>query len=397
VTTGLRVVVLGYIVRGPLGGLAWHHLQYVLGLARLGHDVYFLEDSDDYPACYDPVRNVTDTDPTYGLDFAARTFDRVGLGERWAYHDAHTGRWLGPAAGSARDVFATADLLLNLSGVNPLRPWAERVPMRVLIDTDPAFTQIRHLSDPAARARAKLHTAFFSFGENLAAGRSQVPADGFPWRPTRQPIVMEAWPVTQGPARGNLTTVLQWESYPARSHGGRRYGLKAESFSPYLDMPARVGPVFELALGGPTAPRDLLRQKGWGLRDSQEVTRDPWTYQRYLAESRAEFSVAKAGYVDSWSGWFSERSAGYLASGRPVLVQDTGFTDWLPTGEGALAFRTPEEAVAGVEALDRRYEHHCRVARELAQEYFDARKVLAALVEDAWSPPGGPSVFPPSR
>jgi hypothetical protein len=382
--SGLRIVVLGYLVRGPLGGLAWHHLQYVLGLARLGHTVTFAEDSDDYPSCYDPDRGVVDADPAYGLRFAAETFGRVELGGRWAYHDAHTARWLGPCAERIGDIFASADLLLNLSGVNPLRPWALEVPARVLVDTDPAFTQVRHLTDPAARSLAEAHTAFFSFGENIARrGRSEVPVDGFAWQPTRQPVVLEAWPMTPGPATGLFTTVMQWDSYPARTYRGRRYGMKADSFGPYLDLPARAGAVFELALGSASAPRDLLREKGWQLRDPLAVTRDPWTYQRYLTGSKAEFGVAKHGYVASRSGWFSERSACYLASGRPVLVQDTGFTDWLPSGAGVLAFGTPEEAAAGVEEVGRRYDFHCRAARNLAEEFFDARKVLPSLLERA--------------
>lgn len=384
----LRVVVLGYIVRGPLGGLAWHHLQYVLGLARLGHDVYFVEDSDDYPSCYDPARGVVDTDPGYGLRFTAEVFGRVELGERWAYYDAHTARWLGPSAERIRDIFASADLLLNLSGVNPLRPWALEVPARVLVDTDPVFTQIRHLTDPVARALARAHTTFFTFGENIPAGSSEVPADDFPWQPTRQPVVLEAWPETPGPPSGKLTTVMQWDSYPARTYRGKRYGMKGESFGPYLDLPGRAGAVFELALGSSSAPRELLRNRGWELRDPLSVTRDPWTYQRYLVESKAEFGIAKHGYVVSRSGWFSERSSCYLAGGRPVLVQDTGFTSWLPTGIGVLAFRTPEEAISGVEEIDRRYPLHCRAARAVSEEYFDARRVLSSLLDRALTTAG---------
>ena len=381
--SGLRVIVLGYLVRGPLGGLAWHHLQYVLGLARLGHDVTFAEDSDDYPSCYDPERGVVDADPGYGLRFAAEVFGRVGLGDRWAYYDAHTSRWLGPCAGRICGIFASADLLLNLSGVNPLRSRALEVPARALVDTDPIFTQVRHLTDAAARTRAEAHTVFFTFGENIPGGGSEVPADGFPWQPTRQPIVLEDWPVTPGVPAGKFTTVMQWDSYPARTYWGRHYGMKADSFGPYLDLPARAGAVFELALGSASAPRDLLRAKGWTLRDPLAVTRDPWTYQAYLAGSKAEFSVAKHGYVAGRCGWFSERSACYLASGRPVLVQDTGFTAWLPAGGGVLAFRSPEEAAAGVGEIDRRYEFHCRAARAVAEEYFDARKVLTSLLERA--------------
>ena len=377
----LRIIVLGYIVRCPLGGMAWHHLQYMLGLHDLGHDPYFVEDSDDTPwCCYDPARGVTDTEPTYGLQFTACLFRNVGLGDRWAYYDAHTSRWFGPCAERIMDICASADLLLNLSCANPLRPWLMAIPVRTLIDTDPVFTQLRNLTDPARCHRASQHTTFLSFGENIGLSRAAIPADGLPWQATRQPVVLEAWPLTPGPANGRFTTVMQWDSYPTREYDGRRYGMKADAFGPYLDLPDKAGPIFELAVGGQTAPRTLLRNKGWIVRNSLEPTRDPWTYQRYIQQSKAEFSVAKQGYVISRSGWFSERSAAYLASGRPVLLQDTGFSDWLPTGAGVIPFNTPEEALAGIEEINGRYEVHCRTARAIAEAYFDARKVLSRLL-----------------
>jgi hypothetical protein len=382
----LRIAVLGYLVRGPLGGMAWHHLQYVLGLARLGHDVRFVEDSDDYPSCYDPERNVVDEDPSYGLRFAAAALGRLGLADCWAYHDAHARRWHGPAAQTIHDWLSRADLLLNVSGVNPLRPWLLEVPARAFIDTDPAFVQVRHLTDPAARALAEAHTAFFTFGENIPAGRSSVPDDGFPWQATRQPVVLDAWPVTPAPPGGLVTTVMQWDSYPPREHGGMRYGMKSESFGPYLDLPGRCGRVLELAVGGASAPRGLLAERGWLLRDPLQVARDPGVYQDYIRGSKAELGVAKHGYVSSRSGWFSERSACYLASGRPVVVQETGFTDWLSAAGGVIAFRTPEEAVEGLAEINRDLAFHAREARAVAAEHFDATKVLPLLLERALSP-----------
>ena len=382
-TSRLRIVVLGYIVRGPLGGLAWHHLQYVIGLSQLGHDVVFVEDSDDFPSCYNPIENARGTDPTYGLAFAANCFDRVGLGDCWAFHDAHTGRWLGPQAERIHDICATADLCLNLSGLNPMRPWLRQIPARVLIDTDPVFTQIRHLSDAAARQRAQDHTVFLTFAENLPAGRATIPNDGLPWQATRQPIVLAAWPVTPAPRDGKFTSVLLWESYPAQKHDGQWYGLKADSFSPYVDLPQRVGRVFELALGSPSAPGPFLQSRGWDVIDPREPTRDPWTYQRYIQGSKAEFSIAKQGYVVSRSGWFSERSAAYLASGRPIVVQDTGFSDWLPAGTGVLPFTNPDEAVTAITSVSEHYAHHCRAARDIAAEFFDARTVLPQLIDMA--------------
>ena len=353
----LRIIVLGYIVRGPLGGMVWSNLQYLLGLARLGHDVYFVEDSDDYPSCYDPARDVVDADPTYGLGFAARELERIGLGERWAYWDAHTTRWLGPRAARIVEVCASADLLLNLCGINPVRPWLARIPVRVL-----------------------------TFAENIGTSRCAIPDDGLPWRPTRQPVVLDALPATPGPADGKFTTVMQWESYPAREYAGVRYGMKSDSFTPYLDLPGSAGRILELALGGPNPPRELLHGKGWLLRGSREPTVDVPTYLGYIRQSKAEFSVAKHAYVVTGSGWFSERSVTYLTSGRPVLVQDTGFSRWLPTGAGVIAFASPEEALGGIESINGRYALHCEAAPAVAEAYFDSRKVLPQLIEGAMSP-----------
>jgi len=378
----LRIVVLGYIVRGPLGGMAWHPLQYLMGLASLGHDVYFIEDSDDYPSCYDPTRGYMDTDPTYGLKYAASIFDRVGLSDRWAYYDAHTNSWLGACANRIEEIFATADLLLNLDGVNPVRPWLLQIPARALIEGDSVFTQIRHLSDSYACEQARQHTAFFSCAENIGLGECTVPDDGFPWQATRQPIVLDAWSVTPLPdASAKFTTVMQWESYPAREYNGIRYGLKADAFPPYLDLPKQVKAILELAVSGGNTPTELLAAKGWGLREPP--TQTPWTYQEYIQQSKAEFSIAKYAFVVTRSGLFSERSACYLASSRPVVIQDTGFSEWLPTGAGAIAFSNLEEAIAGIEAINSRYEFHCQAARAIAQEYFDARQVLPPLLEAA--------------
>jgi hypothetical protein len=377
----LRIVLLGYLVRGPLGGMAWHHLQYMLGLAGLGHEVYFLEDSDDYPSCYDPQRHVTDTDPSYGLEFARQAFAYIGMPQRWAYYDAHAEQWHGPCAGKVHEFNATAELLLNLSGVNPLRPWLAGIRHRVLVDTDPVFTQIRHLSDPGASERASDHTAFFTFAENIFGEDCSIPDDGLPWRPTRQPIVLGAWPHTAARLQGPYTTVMQWDSYESVEYRGQRFGMKSASFQPLLDLPYQTGARLELALGSEQAPRELLSAKGWRLKDPLKVSRSLQSYQRYLQESKAEFSVAKQGYVAARSGWFSERSACYLAAGRPVIVQDTGFTGHIETGTGILAFASPEEAQSNIEEMEANYRIHCSCARDVARCYFDANTVLERMIE----------------
>ena len=384
-STSSVVIVLGYVVRGPIGGLTWHHVQYVLGLQRLGHEVYFLEDSDDYASCYEPDTHQVTTDPGYGLKYAAAVFERVGLGDRWAYYDAHTGSWHGPCAGNVPAVCAAADIVLNVSGVNPLRGPLADVPVRALVDTDPVFTQLRHLTRPQERERALQHNCFFSFGENIAADHA-IPDDGLPWAPTRQPVVIDLWPFEEAPADARFTSILQWESYPAITYDGVHYGMKADSFEDYVELPARVEEPLELALGSATAPRARLRAAGWSLRDPLEVSRTPWAYADYIRGSKAEFGVAKHGYVLAGTGWFSERSTCYLASGRPVVAQDTGFSRWLPTGEGVLAFSDPTEAVTAIESVRSGYSRRCRAARDLVADLFRADVVLDRLLADAMTP-----------
>lgn len=375
---------MGLIVRFPLGGMAWHYLQYVMGLRRLGHDVLYIEDSDDFPGCYDPLRFTTDSDPSYGLRFTHATFKRLGLDKDWAYWDAHGGEWRGGLGEKRREaIFDDVDMLINVSLSNPIRDWALKVPLRLAIDTDPVFTQIRNLSHPARREATSRHTHFFTFGERWGAPGSTMPDDGFGWLPTRQPIVLEAWPTTEPPRGGRFTTVMQWDSYPSRVYNGVRYETKARSFEKVMGLPTMVTAELELALGGTNAPRQRLLEHGWRLENPLGITRDPWTFRSYVRSSAGEFSVCKHGYVTSRCGWFSERSANYLASGRPVIVEETGFSDWLPTGLGVLPFSTAEEAAQAVETVRGDLSVHGRAARDLAQEYFDAGRVLGDLTEAA--------------
>jgi hypothetical protein len=394
----MRIVVLGYVVRGPLGGMTWHYLHYLLGLSALGHDVYFAEDSDDAPFCYDPSRDATDANPAYGLAYADETFRRLGLESRWAYYDAPRREWKGGGARHIIEICRTADLLLNVSGVNRMRDWFRGIPRRCLVDTDPAFTQIRHRVSPEARAYALEHTCHLSFGSNIGRPGCLVPNDGFSWEPTRQPIALEHWtpgrwrPFRAMPwRRPRFTSVMLWYSYPALDYEGVQYGTKWHSFQAYASLPTVVPAAqLELAAASPRwawAPPDVqvqeLRRQGWRLRDPLGITRDCFAYRRYIVGSDAEFGVAKEGYVVSRSGWFSERSAAYLAAGKPVVAQDTGFSAWLPTGLGLLAFRDPDEAREAIESVAARYDVHRRAARDIAVEYFDGRRVLTSLLDRA--------------
>lgn len=377
----LRIVVLGYVVRGPIGGMAWHHLNYVRGLAELGHEVLFLEDSDDYPSCYDPSRYVTDCDPTYGLAFAQEAFAAIDHTDGWAFHDAHTHTWHGPASGKVLDFCKDADLLLNISAVNPLREWTSAIPRRAYLDTDPLFSQARHLEDPQAMALARAHNAHFTFGELLAAGQSSAPDDGIDWQPTRQPVALSCWPVQPPAADAAFTTVMQWDSYATRTIAGVEYGMKSKSFAGYEDLPRHVRSGLALALGGGTEAQQALPARGWRIDDPLAATRTIGTYRDYIAAAKGEWSIAKHGYVAGRTGWFSERSACFLASGRPVVVEDTGCSEVLKADGGVLFFSTPEEAVEALREVETDYRRHCEAARDVAEEYFDSASVLGDLLE----------------
>ncbi len=380
-TQRLRIIVCDYLVRGPVGGMAWSTVHYLKGLIDLGHEVYYLEDSGEYPACYDPSLHITGVDPTYGLAYADQVLSFVGLSDAWAYYDAHTEQWHGPQAEWVESLCASADIAFNLGGSNLLRPWLRNVPVRVLIDKDPTFTQIRHLTDAKALAHSRLHTHFYTFGINFGQPNCLIPDDGLTWQGTLHPIVLEAWPVASPQPRGRFTTVMLWRSYETAVFDNLRFGMKADSFEQLLQLPQKTSEVLELAVGGTDVPETRLAEHGWHLADPLLASLNLQTYQSYITESKAEFSVAKHGYVISNSGWFSERSASYLASGRPVAAQETGCSEWLASGSGVLTFTTADEALAAIQDIAARYELHCAEARSIVESYFDASSVLTELID----------------
>ena len=397
-----RIVVSGLIGQHPrLGGMTWHHLQYVLGLARLGHDVYYVEDSGEWPyvvdeAGGDDVRIPYDC--TAGVAHLARTLEALELGDRWAFRCAVDGEWSGMPDRRREDVLATADLLLNVSGSLASLDDFDDVGRRVYIDTDPVFAQI-HLMRGRSRFRTLVdgHDLHFTFGERL---RGELAQTGHGWLPTRQPIVLDQW-TTGEPPGDTFTTVMNAASYGSEEFAGRRFAQKDVELRRYLNLPDATAARFELAIA-PTAGekpegerRDVrpaaliedLRTHGWGVADAVAACGDPDRYRRYIQGSLGEWTVAKNGYVEGAAGWFSERSACYLAAGRPVIAQDTGFSEVFPVGEGLLAFTSFDEAVAAVAAVTADPLRHARAARELAVEYFDSAAVLDQLLEAAAAHP----------
>jgi hypothetical protein len=393
----LRIVVAGLMGGLPLAGLTAHYLQYVLGLRDLGHDVLYLEDTEWY---YDPwSKTYCDAWTRATMPAAARppTFlDRVmsacGLGDRWTWTDI-SGERFGLTGPSFERFLGSADLFVHVTGAGILRDEYLRIPRRAYVDTDPGYVQMRTAGSRADVEVAHLghHTVHFSFGGNLGDPDCAIPDLGLVWHPTLQPVHLDLWPPALLPRRGApLTTVIKWKPYDSVEYLGREYGMKDSEFVRFVNLAARAPVPIELASeGDPPVPRAELRQAGWRLRDALEISRGLDDYRAYIHGSLGEWSVAKNAYVETRSGWFSDRSATYLASGRPVLLQSTGWERRLPTGEGLFAFETEDDVLAALEVIERDPERHRRAARELAEAHFDARTVLAELVETAMAAAAG--------
>ena len=370
----MKVVLAGIIARYPFGGVTWCSLMYLLGLRELGHEVFYIEDTGE--CVYDPIQNARSLDPGYGTSYINDALAPFGLGDRWAFVN-YDGTYHGQSVDEVRRYCADADLFLNLSGGSWF--WRDEyrlIPHKVFIDSDPAFTQLAIAkAEPWYVEFFQGFDRLFTFGANIGTQQSPVPTGQFRWHKTWQPVTLSEWRTPVVP-RDRFTSVLTWRTESFTDVDGN----KDQEFLKYLELPARTSQVFELAING---PQDMLRQHGWNTVDAMKVSRTPWEYRRFVQGSKAEFGVAKHAYVTSRSGWFSDRTECYLASGRPALVQDTGWTAHLPHGEGLLAFTTLDEAVAGIERINSDYDRHARRAEEIAGEHFGAARVLSRLVEEA--------------
>jgi hypothetical protein len=370
----MKILFAGIIARYPFGGVTWCSLMYLLGLRALGHDVFYIEDTGE--CVYDPVLNTRATDPTYGTTYIHDALAPYGLGDRWSFVN-YDGSYHGRSAVDVRRYAADADLFINLSGGSWFwRDEYARIPRKIFIDSDPAFTQLAIAkAEPWYVAFFQRFDRLFTFGSNIGTPASPIPTGAFTWHTTWQPITMADWRNACAP-RDRFTTVMTWQIESFTDVGGN----KDQEFVKFIELPSKTPQPFELAING---PQQLLREYGWDTVDAMKVSRTPREYRDFIHRSKAEFGVAKHTYVANRSGWFSDRTECYLASGRPALVQDTGWTAHLPSGDGLLAFSTMDDAIAGVDRINTDYDRHAREALDVARAHFDADVVLPALLETA--------------
>lgn len=366
----MRIVVAGMLAAVPRqGGATWAVLQYVLGLRRLGHEVIVVEEVE--PEGFAAVAE----------RFAALAGE-FELGPHAALIERGTGATAGLQRADLLRAATGADLLLNISGALTDEAVLAAVRVRVFVDLDPAFTQLWHAAEGVDMGFDR-HDRFVTIGREIGRPGCDVPTCDRAWITTPQPIVLDHWPPAGEVVHDGLTTVGHWRAYGSIHHDGVHYGQKAHALRPLIDIPQRARAPFLLALGIHPDERDdlaALDRHGWRLLDPAAVAGTPADYRAFVQGSWAEFGIAKLGYVVSRCGWFSDRSLCYLASGRPVIAQDTGFGSWLPTGEGLFAFSTADDVAAAVDALRADYPRHRRAARELAEAVFDSDRVLPELL-----------------
>jgi hypothetical protein len=366
------------------GGAAWTRLSWALGLEKLGFRVHFVEQINR-ESCVDDTGAVTAFERCVNLAYFRQVTEQFGLSGSATLIYESGEQVHGLSYAELLEVAEATDLLLNITGHLALEPIMRRLRRKAYVDLDPGFTQFWYSAGNAG-PRLDGHDFYFTVGENIGTSISPIPTGGIRWRRTRQPVVLDYWPVSSSDHPDRFTTVASWRGpYGPVQHRGRTYGLKVHEFRKFVELPELTQRAFEIALDiHPTEEKDLnlLRHHGWQIVDPKVVAPDPVAFRRYVQTSGAEFSVAQGIYVETESGWFSDRTVRYLASGKPALVQDTGFSDNYPVGDGLVAFRTLPQAVAGVERIARDYDMHCHAARTLAETYFDADKVLGRLVDE---------------
>jgi len=378
------IIVSGALANKPRnGGEAWVRLSWIEGFRKLGHDVYFIEQISE-KACVDRAGVACSLEDSINLEYFRQVTESFGLSGRSILICNDGEKIIGATRPELLALATGAALLVNISGNLQWAPVIQRLRRKALVDIDPGFTQFWH---DAGTSRIPEHDHYFTVALNLGRPECCIPTCGIDWKITLPPVVLEQWPVHAAPDPLRLTTIASWRgAFGPVEASGKRYGVKAHEFRKFVALPSRVKQKLEIALSihpGDQRDSDLLRENGWQTVSPADVAATPAGFRQYVQNSGGECSMAQGIYVDTNSGWFSDRTVRYLASGKPVLVQETGFSRCLPSGLGLVSFRTFDEAVAGATSIAERYSEHCVAARSIAERYFSSDVVLNRFIDDA--------------
>lgn len=380
-----KIIVFGILFFYPLAGVTYQFLHYLIGLRRLGYDPYYVEDSGRW--VYDPKINDISGDASGNISMVLPILEEHGFGDRWCFRGNYPdGKCYGMSEEQLLQLYRDADAFLNVTGAQELREEHLVVKRRIYVESDPFRMQVKVAQgDRDATEQLAMHDTHFSFGENLGSSDCDVPIERFNWMPTRQPVVMDLWENSFASSSAAYNTITTWRNKDRHTEyrGETYYWTKDREFLKFIDLPMRRDVPFEMAVGVDGDARKLLEDNRWRLISSVEISEDVDRYREYIQRSRGEFTVARDQYVRPRTGWFSDRSACYLAAGRPVITQETGFSKFIPSGKGLFGFNTMDDVLKAVDTIESDYQGNCRAARDVAAEYFAAEKVVGSLMERA--------------
>lgn len=380
-----RLLVLHIVGQYPMAGVAWQAVHYLLGFQRLGWDVYYVEDSGASP--YDPVAMSVTHDCRYAVRYVGDVMRRFGLEDRWVYLDMYANEAHGRSRATLDELYRDSTAIVNLCGATAPRAEHKQGAKLIYVETDPVYEQFKIAQgDSLSLGFLRSHDVLFTYGENLGAPDCKAPVVEFTWHTTRPPVVMDCWEQPIDPSARAFTTIASFSNKGKDiTYDGVTYQWSKDgNFLRFLDLPRRTPQPFLMAMKPPDGELDArVRAAGWELTDPEMTSRDVDGYRKFIQASRGEFTVAKDIYVRPRSGWFSDRSVCYLASGRPVVTQDSAFGKFIPTGEGLFAYSTMEEAVDALARINADYPRHSAAATRVAREHFGAEPVLRRLLTDA--------------
>jgi hypothetical protein len=385
----LRIVVGGFIGLFPTGGATLDYIQYPLGLKMLGHDVYYIEDTNLYPVYQAYGKNWDDASDC--IEYLRTTMKHFGFEDRWAYRDIASKKCFGMSIQKVKQVCSSADVFINISCSTFMREEYYNIPKRILIDSDPMFTQIQVSNEMAGetgcstKSLLETHNYLFSFGENIGSNDCRIPTFDYKWIPTRQPVCLHLWESNSVTSGNSFTSIMNWSGRKKLLFASEEWGQKDVEFLKFLKVPLLSGSAFEVVINAPLNPesdfsKSEIESNNWNILDPKDTVSDYTQYMAFIKSSLAEFSIAKETYVKSNSGWFSCRSACYLAAGKPVVAQDTLWSKYLPTGEGLFAFTDINSAVESIRQVVSEPAIHAKAAKRIAHEYFDSTKVLTKML-----------------
>ena len=376
-----RIVLGSYMVRYPLGGMLSWVLQYLAGFKDLGHEIYFVEKYGYPDSCYNPLNETMSDDCSYGVKVLSELLAKVGLQEKWCFVE-RSGKYHGISRKDIEEIFRTADVFIDMGTHGSWAEEASLANLNILIDGEPGFTQIKMANAIEEGTVLPHYDHYFTTGKNIDTEFSTSPTANVKWRYLYHPVNVDLFPVVESPETAPYTTVMNWQSHKPIRYNGTTFGQKDIEFARFVDLPKRVALPLQLAVSGKKLPVQMLNEHGWQVFDAKQATISFDSFQRYIQNSRGEFSVCKNVFVANNTGWFSDRSAAYLASGRPVVMQETGFSRHLPCGKGLFAVQSPEEAKAAIEEIESDYNLHSKAARRIAEEHLHTGVVLKEFLDE---------------